>query len=204
MKILKNILWIKILLAVLIVVAVGLFAWHMKSWTTARDYQTRAARIKSVSSMIDLCTTDLHEEMPVKDCINGKWIVARQVIEGRIRFDLDSLKIEEKGDTTILYLPPERVEILESASPDAYEVLDAWDGRNKVFSRTLTAQEENVLKTRWQKRAVERIYDRGYVKDARRQAMATLAPLIREMKGPFDKQGPVLIVDPTPHGRRPQ
>ena len=65
--------------------------------------------------MVELCTADIHGEMPIKDSINGKWIVARQVLDGRIRFDLGALRIEERGDTTVVYLPPERVDVLENA-----------------------------------------------------------------------------------------
>lgn len=151
--------------------------------------------------MIELCTSDIHEEVAIKDSINGKWIVARQTIEGRIRFDLDSLKIDERGDTTIIYLPPERVDILENASPEAYEVLDSWDGKNSVFSRTLTANEENIIKRRWQDKTKKRIYERGYVAQARANAVRSLAPLFSRMKGPFDKQGPVILMDPTPNGQ---
>lgn len=151
--------------------------------------------------MVELCTSDIHEEVAIKDSVNGKWIVARQTIEGRIRFNLDSLKIDEKGDTTIVYLPPERVDILENASPGAYEVLDSWDSKNSIFSRTLTANEENVIKRRWQDKARKRIYERGYVEQARVNAINTLTPLLSRMKGPDGKQGPVIVIDPTPKGQ---
>lgn len=192
----KKIFWIKVILILIAVAAVALAAWRILTPAEQPDYKTRAARIKAVEQMVEMCTTDIHDEMAVKDNINGKWIVARQVIEGRIRFDLDSLRMEERGDTTVVYLPPERVDILESASPDAYEVLDAWDGNNRFFPRTLTAAEENTLKKRWENRARQRIYDRGYVKDARQRAVATLTPLLQQMKGPHGEQGPVIIIDP--------
>lgn len=181
-------------------IIIGGFIWYFCTVDKGQDFQSQDARIKSIKQMVDLCTTDLHEEIAVKDSVNGKWIVARQTIEGRVRFNLDSLQIEQRGDTTLFYLPPERVEVLESAAPSSYRILDTWDASRRILSRTLTANEENVIKTRAQKNAVKRIYDRGYVKRARANAVQTLTPLFQALSGPAGKQGPVIIVDPTPDG----
>lgn len=164
----------------------------------------RPARIKAIREMVELCSAEIHEEIPVKDSINGKWIVARQTIHGKISFDLDSLRIEERGDTTFVSLPPEKIEILEGAAPGDYEVLDSWNSRNPVFGGQLTAGEENIVKTRWQGKAVRRIYEKGYVRKARENAVATLSALFRDMKGPSGKGGPVIITDPTPGGASPR
>lgn len=172
-----------IALAVVAAAVAGLWFWLGRDTTEEPDYSTREARIKSVSAILDLCTLDVREEMAIKDSVNGKWIVARQTIEGRVRFNLDSLRLEQKGDTTFVYLPPERVDILENADPGSYEVLDAWDGRNNVFVRTMTAGEENVIKERWRRRARQRIYDRGYVRQARRDAAETLRRFFSRLPG---------------------
>lgn len=121
--------------AVVVAAVVVLVCWLIPSHTPD-NYQTRSSRIKSIRNMVELCTADIHEEMAIKDSVNGKWIVARQTIEGHIRFDLDSMKIEERGDTTIVFLPPERVDILESTTPGSYDVLDSWDGSRTFFPRT--------------------------------------------------------------------
>lgn len=193
--------WIRVIVVLIIVaVAVVVAVKLATSESEKSEYITQAARIKNISQMVDLCTADIHEEVAVKDSINGKWIVARQTIKGHIRFDLDSLRFEQRGDTTIVFLPPERVDIFENADPSSYEVLDVWDGRRPIFERTLTAAEENTLKTRWQQRARKRVYARGYVKDARANAVASLTPLLNAMKGPYGDQSPVIIVDPTPDG----
>lgn len=185
-----------------IIIALAIFVLAYVIWVFCRPemaphYKTNPAHVKSVQTMVDLCTTDLHEEIPIKDSINGKWIVARQVIDGKIRFDVENLRIESRGDTTVVYLPKERVDILEDASPNAYQVLDTWDGKSTFFPRTLTAAEENTLKSRWQRQTRQRIYARGYVKRARRQAVETLAPLLKAMHAP---DTPVIIIDPTPDG----
>lgn len=192
----KTFRWIKILTILLAMVAIGYILWLLIPAGENADYKTREARIKSISRMVELCTTDIHEEIAVKDSVNGKWIVARQTVEGRIRFNLDSLKIEDHGDTTFVYLPPERVDILEGAEPGDYEVLDSWDGNNTLFAKTLTADEENRIKKRWEGKVRQRIYDRGYVRQARKNAVASLTPLFRGLQGPAGKQTPVVILDP--------
>lgn len=189
--------WIRIMIIVATIVAVGYFIWWCLRAPEHIAYKTQSAKVKAISSMVELCTADIHEEIPIKDSINGKWLVARQIVDGRIRFDIERLKIEEKGDTMLVYLPQEHVDILENAGPDAYQVLDTWDGQSMLFPRTLTAAEENVIKKRWQSRIRKKIYARGYVTRARREAVATLAPLLQAMSEPGST---IIVIDPTPSG----
>ncbi|MBD5356939.1 MAG: hypothetical protein HDR88_08060 [Bacteroides sp.] len=189
--------WIRTLIIAAALVAVGCIVWWCTRTPENVSYKTQSAKVKAISNMVELCTTDIHEEIPIKDSINGKWIVARQVVEGRIRFDIERLKTETQGDTLIVYLPRERVDILENASPNAYQVLDTWDGKSMMFPRTLTAAEENAVKKRWQNRIRKKLYARGYVKRARHEAVNTLIPLITAMQAPGTT---VMIIDPTPAG----
>ena len=184
-------------LVLLLAIAIGLGVWVWHSEETPDDgMQLREARIKGIREMIELCTLDVHEEIAIKDSVNGKWLVARQTFEGRVRFDLDSLRVEERGDTLVVTLPPERVDVMESADKNAYKVLDSWDGARVLFPRTMTAGEENIIKRRWQKKAKERIYERGYVRQAREDAKKTIISL-------FEATGrPVVILDPLPASRR--
>ena len=57
------------------------------------------------------------DEVALKDSINGKWLFARCRLNGRVGFDLEKLEFREKGDTLVVVLPPETVEIRESVSP---------------------------------------------------------------------------------------
>lgn len=189
--------WLRTIIILAAIIAVGFIIWLVIRQPENVKYKTNAAQIKGITDMVELCTTDIHEEIPIKDSINGKWLVARQVVEGRIRFDIEHLKIETKGDTTIVYLPEERVDILENAGPGSYQVLDTWDGKSMMFPRALTADEENAVKKRWQNRIRKKIYARGYVKRARHEAMTTLAPLLKAMNEPG---ATVIIIDPTPYG----
>ncbi|MDE6299479.1 MAG: DUF4230 domain-containing protein [Muribaculaceae bacterium] len=186
----------KYILLLIVVAVAGVALWWWLSRPVADDgVRTREARIQSITDMIELCTLDIHDEITIKDSIHGKWIVARQTIEGRVRFDLDSIKVAEKGDTLVITLPRERVDILENAGADSYEVLDTWDGSRSLFPRTVTAAEENAIKRRWQAKARERIYRRGYVKQAREEAKSTLQSF-------FGALGvPVIILDPLPAPR---
>lgn len=188
---------VRTIIIALAVIALGYIIWIVSRPGAEQHYKTDPAHVKAVKNMVELCTTEIREEIPIKDSINGKWIVARQVVNGKIRFDINKLRMESRGDTTVIYLPEERVDILEDASPEAYKVLDTWDGRSTFFPRTLTAAEENTLKTRWQSRIRKKIYARGYVVRARREAMATLTSLLKAMHGP---DTPVIVIDPTPNG----
>ena len=191
--------WIKALAAILAAVILGYVIWYFTREEAPRDYSTREATIKQIESMVDLCTLDIHEEMAVKDSINGKWIVARQTIKGRVRFDLDSLHIEYRGDTTFVYLPPERVEELEDASPQAYEVFDSWDG-----SRVSIRPHSDCCRgERFETPLAEAGRLTGYTPEAtsdeRENAMASLRPLFSAMRA-SGAAGHVMIVDPAPGG----
>ena len=174
---------IRIIILLIIFIAGGITAWLLLRPEPATEYSTREARVKSITKMVELCSADIHEEIAIKDSINGKWIVARQTVEGRIRFDLDSLKFEERGDTMIVYLPKERIDIMEGTAPGDYEVLDSWDGSRRFFPRTMTAVEENAIKRRWQEKEEERISASGYVRQARENAVKTLQTLFRQFPG---------------------
>lgn len=180
---------------ILLLAIAGLLVYFLTRKEEPREYATDPARINAIREMVNLCTLDFYEEIPFKDSINGKWIVATEKIRGSVKFNLEDLKIKEHGDTTIVFLPKEKVEILESSDPGAYRVIDCWDSRRPVFGRVLTAREENILKERFRKRTLGKIYAKGYVKRARRNAVETLTPLFSNLRGPAASQGPVIVID---------
>lgn len=114
----------------------------------------------------------------MRDSVRGQWIVARVKVEGRILFDLDSMKYDRQGDTLTIRLPFETMEIRENAGPDAYEVLDSWDAESMLMPRTLTTAEENVIKQRWARQVRGRLYKRGLHERARRNAVETVERLV--------------------------
>ena len=108
--------WIRIIITLVVLALAALGAWLIFVPSEKEpEYKTQRASVKSIEQMVDLCAADIHDEWAIKDSINGKWIVARLSIEGRIRFDLDSLRTEMRGDTMVVILPPERVDIYETA-----------------------------------------------------------------------------------------
>lgn len=181
--------WIGIAAAAL--VAVGAVAWYgNRSGSTASVKETR---MKEIREMVNLCTLEIMDEVALKDSINGKWLFARCRLNGRVGFDLEKLEFREKGDTLVVVLPPETVEIRESVSPGSYEVIDTWDDSLLGLGK-LTAAEENALRRRQAARYRRMVYSRGYVSRARANAVATLTDLFSL----FDT--PVVISDPSPEG----
>lgn len=159
------------------------------------DFQIDEARINSIRNMVSLCTLEIDEEMAFKDSINGKWVVARERVRGRIKYDLEKLRIEHQGDTMLVYLPEETIEIRENESPDSYEILDYWDGKQTLFPRPLTTREENILKRRWASRIENNIRQQGYLKKARYDAMTLLVPLFHTLRGKNGTDAPIILVE---------
>lgn len=152
----------------------------------------KEAKIVSLKPVAELLTMELHEEIPVRGRIGSKHIFARMTVEGRVMFDLDTVKPEYRGDTLIVRLPRERVEIMESTDKDAYQVIDTWNDR-PLRSSYISARQENDLKRMALDHAARRMYERGYVKRARKNARESLAHLLT-----LSWPGTVLVIDECP------
>lgn len=177
---------VKIILCATVVIVVAIGAFYIFHGSTERPrHEMSQARVKSITDMVRLCSMTVDMETGIKDTINGKGIYARERLRGTIGFDLDKLVMEQRGDTTYITMPPARIDLHESSAPGAYEVLDAWDARNPIFSRTLTTAEENLLKSRWQRRFIDKVYAKGYVDHARSNAIATLSSMLRTLPGEY-------------------
>lgn len=175
---------IRIVLIVLILVAAGGYIYWYFSRPAAKEgeeYPTEKATLKSVKEMAELATLDFHEEIAVKDESDGKWIVARMTIEGSVKYDMDSVSLEQRGDTLILLMPKESFKIYESADSASYQVIDTWDARRAMMGRKLTATEENTIKERARRDVETTLRERGYVARARKNASATLIPILRRL-----------------------
>lgn len=180
------------LLVLLAVVAGAAYRWAESRHTSA---DTIPATVEDIKGMVKLCALEINDDVPVRDSVNGKWIFAKGKLTGYVRFDLEQLKYKQSGDTLVVYLPPESVDIYESTEPGAYRVFDAWD--DSLFGRgELTTAEENLLKQRMKSRYRDTVYNKGYVRRARKSAVETLSRLFGHL------DGTVVIVDPTPDGSR--
>lgn len=178
-----------IILVTLAALTAGVILW--RSWQSA-PVADRArlspARVSEIKSMVELSTVDIYEEIPLKGSIGKRHLVARVALEGSVSFDLDSLRVEERGDTVKVFLPPGKVELRESTRPGSYEVIDVWND-GMFGSAHFTTAEENALKRRLIESAVKGIYCKGYVVEARRRAARNVADLLSATTG-----RPVVVV----------
>ena len=101
-----------IAILVLVLAAIVGTLWWVESHRVSAD--TIPATLEDVKGMVKLCALEIHDDVPIRDSINGKWIFAKGKINGYVTFDLERMEYEVKGDTIIVMLPPEKVEIYES------------------------------------------------------------------------------------------
>lgn len=189
----KNIIKFGLALALVCGIAAGAWVWY--GHRTGSVAKVGEARISDIRDMVKLCTFEIVDEVALKDSINGKWLFAKSRITGRVGFNLEQLEFRQRGDTLVVVLPPETVEVRESTVPGSYEVIDSWD--ESLFGLgKMTAREENALRRRQARRYESLVYSRGYVRRARASAVATLSHLLSMM--PF----PVEVTDPWPEGAR--
>lgn len=180
-----------IIILVLLISAIGATILWMNSNRTSAD--TIPATVEDVTGMVKLCALEIHDDVPMRDSINGKWIFAKGKVNGYVTFDVEQMQYEVKGDTIVVILPPENVEIYESTDKGAYRVYDSWD--NSLFgNNVLTVNEENLLKERLKQRYIKAIYSKGYVRRARMTAKETLTKLFGHL------DGVVILEDPCPEG----
>lgn len=183
------------LIAVLLVVAAcaGAVVWW-KSSPDADRVAMHDARATDIRQMVRLCSVEIYEDYPVKASIGTRHFFARETLNGSISFDLDSIATESRGDTLVVTLPRETVEIHESTEPDSYEVIDTWNDR--LFgSGKFTAAEENEIKRKAVANYRRHIYAKGYVKRARAEARQNLRAMLSAATG-----RPVIVTDPSPAG----
>lgn len=185
---------IRLIILLLVVAAVaGVVVWW-KSSPEADRVTMRDAKAIDIRPMVRLCSVEIYEDYPVKASIGTRHFFARETLRGSISFDLDSIARESRGDTLVVTLPREIVEIHESTEPDSYEVIDTWNDRF-LGSDKFTAAEENEIKRKAVANYRRRIYAKGYVKRARAEARQNLQSLLAATTG-----RPVLVTDPTPAG----
>lgn len=184
--------YIKLIVAIVIIAgAVALVLW--RSTAASTNMSVSETKLSEIKEMVKLCSLEVRDDVAIKDSINGKWIFAKNTVNGYIRFDLEKLDYQTRNDSVIIFLPPEEIEIYEANSDGAYEVIDTWN-ESLLDLRTLTAAEESAIKRRMADRYRNSFYTKGYVSRARRSAVETLSRLVSVMD---DK---ITIVDLHPQG----
>lgn len=180
-----------IIFAALVVVGGGMLIWRSGEGSTSMTVSE--TKLSEIKEMVKLCSLEVRDDVAIKDSINGKWIFAKNTVNGYIRFDLEKLDYQMRNDSVFVFLPPEEIEVYESSAPNSYEVIDTWD--NTVFGlRKMTAAEETAIKTRMADRYKASFYEKGYVRRARESAVNTLGRMLGMM------DGNITVVDLKPEG----
>jgi hypothetical protein len=182
----------KLAISAAIVAAIVGICWLAKSYHDAPEADTTkiyAAMIEDIKPMFKLCTVEIREDYPMDERIGNKHIFAKVALRGSISFDIDNLKTENRGDTLVVYMPDEIVDVKESTDPNSYQVIDTWND-NLLGSNTLTTAEENRVKERVAQRFRKYIYSKGYVDRARQEARTNLTAMAQAAF-----KCPVVVVD---------
>lgn len=190
----KTIYKIIIVAVMLAATALGLWIWVSPG---ASRISVTPAKIENVKQMLLLSSVRLYEEVPVKGTVGKRHLVARLVLEGSIDFDLENLSFEESGDTVKVTLPSETVTLRESTRPGSYTVIDTWND-NFFGSKNITTKEENRMKELAIENARRQVYARGYVGQARADAVNSLKSLLSAaLPGKI-----IIVTDPAPNGMK--
>lgn len=186
----------RLIIFVLVATLIVLFIY---SWYFKEEKQSFEAKIGEIKTMVRLSSLDIRDEMVITDTINNKVLTAIVKIKGSIGFDVEQLFSIEKGDTLIIQLPPEIIESYESDESKGYEIIDLYS--LNLLSDLVTggyvpfnSQEENSIKKKIPGLFSQKMYEKGYVKRARANAVETLAKLFSLF---HDK---IIIVDNYPEG----
>ncbi len=169
----------------------GLLIW--RSGVGSTNMTVSETRLTEIKDMVKLCSMEVRDDVAIKDSINGKWIFARNTINGYIRFNLENLDYQVKNDSITIILPPEEIEVYESTADNSYEVIDTWDARFPGF-RKMTSAEESAIKRRMAERYKDSFYEKGYVRRARASAVETLSRLLTMM------DPTITVIDLRPEG----
>lgn len=184
-----------ILLVIAAGIAVACILVYKNRGTEGDDVKVEKGVVTDIRPLIRLCTMDFYEDVPVRGTVGKKHIFARETLTGSISFDLDSIEQSMRGDTLVVTLAAEVVEIYESTDPKSYEVIDTWN--DSLFgSDNFTAAEENKVKQQVKDSFRKTVYKRGYVREARRQAVENLQSMLVALRG----GKPAVVTDPTPEG----
>ncbi|MCM1076930.1 MAG: DUF4230 domain-containing protein [Bacteroides sp.] len=180
-----------LLLLIIVLAGAGVLIW--RSGVGSTNTSISETKLSEIKEMMKLCTMEIRDDVAIKDSINGKWIFAKNTVNGYIRFDLEELDYQLRNDSVFIILPPEEIEIYESDNDKAYEVIDTWNS-SPFDLRKITAAEETAIKQRMAEQYKSSFYDKGYVRRARTSAVATLSRLLSMM------DDNITIIDPHPDG----
>lgn len=183
MKVLFKILKAKLLLVTVAVVAVGVGVALFLLARDKKQIDVMDGRVAHIKTMVRLSSVEIYREVPVVDTVNSKVICAIQKQRGSISFDIEKLRIDSVGDTLIITLPREIIDIYEATDPNSWQVVDtkAIGNLSMIQSGKLTNYEENIVKSRLNAKAKRELYRDGTVQRARTEATANLRSLAEKL-----------------------
>nr|QIM10872.1 hypothetical protein Muribac1_0810 [uncultured Muribaculaceae bacterium] len=194
MKVLKTALIIKLSLIALIAAAVAGVVFWWKSSPGVDRVTMENAKIKDITPMVRLLSTEFYEDVPLKASVGPRHFFGKMTVTGSIGFDLENVSQDMNGDTIIVALPREIITIRESTDPDSYRVIDTWT--DKLFgSSNFTTAEVNQIKTKIIDSYRRKLYAEGTVTKARKEAVENLRRMLETVT-----RRPVIVTDPSPKG----
>lgn len=181
--VMKSLKWIFIAGVIIAMIIAGGVLYH--KWQKAEE-ATRVriyeAKIADISPMLRLCSVEIEEDLPIKASVGKRHLFAKMTVTGSISFDVENPEIEERGDTLIVTLPREIIDIRESTAPDSYRVIDSW--RDGFFGKAgFSAAEENQAKSKVRDNYRKSLYSRGIVSRARAEAARNLTTMLHAATG---------------------
>lgn len=177
---------IYLILSLVVVILVGAGAFGLwQKWQSsppAERVKYAPAKISDIKSMVELQTVAVWQEVPFKAAIGGRHLVGRVAVEGTIGFDLEKIKLQERGDTIVVTLPQATVTLRESTRPDAYVIYDTWNDR-MLGPAVFSTAEENRAKGRVLDTVRRNLEARGEIARAGKTARETVAKLLSTTTG---------------------
>lgn len=186
---------IKLILTVILIAILAIFVYNRYRANNRDNFE---AKIGEIKTMVRLSSLEVRDEMVITDTINNKVLAAIVKIKGSIGFDVEQLYTRKAGDTLIIQLPPEIIEAYESDQNKGYEIVDLYTVHtlNEMMGveTPLTSQEENAIKAKIPGLFAKKMYEKGYIRRARTNALETLAKLFSLF------QDKTIIIDNYPDG----
>lgn len=191
----------KYIITLVILAILIFFGWQFyRYFQHPEEIEVLPSRPGDIKEMVRLCSMEIYNEVPVLDTVNFKVMFAVQKQSGSISFDIEHLKVDDSGDTVMIQLPREIVEVNESTEKNSWQIIDtkAIGPMAILRSNKFSLEEENRVKAKLKANSIKRLYSNGTVRQARKDAVDNLTRL---METAYRK--PVIVSDPNPEGFPP-
>lgn len=186
-----------VLIVVIAIIAILIVVSRYMVSRSEKSIDVDKGRIERLASMVELCSVEIYNEMPVVDTVHNKVIFAIQKQRGSISFNMENLQADMSGDTIRVILPPEVVKLRESTDNNSWRVIDtkATGPFSLIRRNKISLEEENAVKRKVIKRSVKALYENGTVARARAEGAHNLKMLLENIY-----RKPVEIIDYSPEG----